>query len=305
MSLLYAAKVSERVYLLDTHALSQPRTVGAYLIKGPKPALVDCGYATSYRNVLGGLIEAGVQPSEIRYLIPTHVHLDHAGGAGRLLKEMPDAEVVAHENGVQHLVDPTRLIASATRVFGEATMRLYGLPTPIPSDRVTPVGRETSLDLGDGVTLTLIHTPGHAPHQISVLLGESMMLITADAVGIYYPDVPTLIPTTPPPSFEPSQLVASVGLLAQTSPRELLIPHFGVVKDVNFVLGETARKVPEWVAEVQRMSQRGMQLDEISGEMTKKVQAEAGVEDLPVHAEVSARTSVMGILHYLSRRAEV
>ena len=107
---MYATKVSERVYLLDTYALGQARTVGAYLVKGPKPALVDCGYASSYQSVLEWLAEAGVMPSDVRYLIPTHVHLDHAGAAGRLIREMPNAEVIAHERSTPHLVDPTRLI---------------------------------------------------------------------------------------------------------------------------------------------------------------------------------------------------
>ena len=110
---MYAAKVSERVYILDTYALGQPGTVSAYLVKGPKPTLVDCGYASSYRSVLEGLAEVGTMPSDIRYVVPTHVHLDHAGAAGRLLKQMPNARVVAHEKSVPHLVDPTKQIGRA------------------------------------------------------------------------------------------------------------------------------------------------------------------------------------------------
>lgn len=301
MSRLYATKVSERVYLLDTFALGVPGTVGAYLVKGPKPALVDCGYASSYENVLAGMAEVGVMPTDIRYLIPTHVHLDHAGAAGRLLKGMPNAEVVAHERGVPHLVDPKRLIESSTMVFGREIMGLYGLPEPISADRITAVGKELHLDLGDGLTATLIHAPGHAPHQISVALDDTKALLTADAVGIMYPGLDALIPTTPPPSFNPTELVATVGQLKQTGPRELLIPHFGTRKDVDQVFSRTTELVLSWVDAVKEMWKQKATLDEVAEKMEETVSVDAGTRDLPIYAKVSVRTSAMGIMHYLDK----
>ncbi|MDE1853303.1 MAG: MBL fold metallo-hydrolase [Thaumarchaeota archaeon] len=296
-------KVSDRVYLLDTYAIGVPGTVGAYLVKGPKPALVDCGYASSYENVLAGLAEAGVKPSEVRYVIPTHVHLDHGGAAGRLLREMPNAEVFAHERGVPHLVDPTRLVESSTRVFGKAIMDLYGAPEPVPADRITAVGKEAHLDLGDGVTITMMHSPGHAPHQISLMLDGTKALLTADAVGIVYPGMKALIPTTPPPSFNPSELVATIGTLRQTTPSELLVPHFGTRKDVQWVFDKTAELVLKWVDEVKVLWKQKMTLDQAAEEMEKGVTRDAGMGDLPIYAKVSVRTSVMGIMHYLDKNA--
>jgi glyoxylase-like metal-dependent hydrolase (beta-lactamase superfamily II) len=289
------------VYLLDTYALGAPGTVGVYLIKGPKPTLVDCGYASSYQTVLSGLIEVGVLPSEIKYMIPTHVHLDHAGAAGRLLKEMPNAEVVAHEKSVKHLVDPAKLIESATKVFGEVVMKMYGAPEPISAERITAVGEEAHLDLGDGLTATLMHTPGHAPHQVSMMLDDTKALLTADAVGIVYPDLKTLIPTTPPPSFNPDELVASVGALEQTTPKELLVPHYGTRKDVGWVFRTTSEKVPRWVERVRQLKNEGKSLDEASEVMEAEIRKDAGVGELTIYAKVSIRTSVMGILHYLEK----
>ncbi len=300
---MYATRVSERVYMLDTYALGQAGTVGAYLIKGPKPALVDCGYASSYGNVLAGLAEVGVMPSDMRYVIPTHVHLDHAGAAGRLVKEMANAEVVAHERSTPHLVDPTRLIESSTKVFGSMIMGLYGSPDPIPADRVTAVGAESHLDLGDGLTATLIHTPGHAPHQISVMLDDTRALLTADAVGIVYPGMKALIPTTPPPSFNPVELAATVGALRQTTPSELLVPHFGLRKDVDWVFDETTDLMQLWVDKVKVLWKAGRSLDEVAETMELDVARDAGTADLPIYAKVSVRTSVMGIMHYLDKNA--
>ena len=298
---MYAAKVSERVYILDTYALGQPGTVSAYLVKGPKPTLVDCGYASSYRSVLEGLAEAGTMPSDIRYVVPTHVHLDHAGAAGRLLKQMPNARVVAHEKSVPHLVDPTKLIESSTKVFGEAIMGLYGLPDPIQAERITAVGEESSLDLGDGLSATLIHTPGHAPHQISVVLDSTRAMLTADAVGIVYPGMKTLIPTTPPPSFNPRDLVGTIATLRQMNPTELLVPHFGARKDVDWVFERTTELVDRWVEEVKGLWKRGMSVDGATEVMQAGVSRDAGIADLPVYVQVSVRTSVMGILHHLEK----
>jgi glyoxylase-like metal-dependent hydrolase (beta-lactamase superfamily II) len=300
---MYATKVSERVYLLDTYALGQQGTVGAYLVKGPKPTLVDCGYASSFENVLAGLAEVGVMPTEMRYVVPTHVHLDHAGAAGRLIKSMPNAEVVAHERSVPHLVDPTRLIESSTKVFGEMIMGLYGAPDPIPSGRITAVGKESHLDLGGGLGATIIYTPGHAPHQISVLLDDTKALLTADAVGIVYPGMKALIPTTPPPSFNPKDLATSVENIRQTKPSELLVPHFGVRKDVDWVFDKTVDLVQLWVEKVKVLWKQGRSLDEVSAAMEEDVRRDAGVDELAIYAKVSVRTSVMGIMHYLDKNA--
>lgn len=298
---MYATKVAERVYVLDTYALGHPSTVGAYVITGPKVTLVDCGYASSYQNVLAGLAELGVMPSDVRYIVPTHVHLDHAGAAGHLVKEMPNAKVVAHERSIPHLADPTKLIASATRVFGEAIMGLYGLPEPVPPDRMTPVGKELHMDLGDGQTATLVHSPGHAPHQISMMLDGTRNLFTADAVGIVYPGIKTLIPTTPPPSFDPNQFVSTVRSLRQLSATKLLTPHFGARTDVDFVFDNTEEKVTRWVKDVGDMKGRGASLDEAAEAMQLRVEREAGASELPIYAKVSIRASVMGIMHYLSK----
>ena len=300
-SRLYATKVSERVYMLDTYALGQPGTVGAYLVKGPKPTLIDCGYATSQQSVLAGLAEAGVMPTDVRYLVPTHVHLDHAGAAGALVREMPNVEVVAHERGVPHLIDPTRLIESSTKVFGEMIMGLYGPPEPIPAERITAVGKEATLDLGGGLSATLIHTPGHAPHQISVVLDLTMAMLTADAVGIVYPGLKALIPTTPPPSFNPSDLFATISTIRQARPAELLVPHFGVRKDPDWVFDRTTELVQLWVEKVKALWKKGYSLEGASEAMEGEVMKDAGAGDLPIYAKVSVRTSVMGIMHYLSK----
>jgi glyoxylase-like metal-dependent hydrolase (beta-lactamase superfamily II) len=302
---MVVSKVSGRAYMVDTVGLGNPNTVAVYVVKGSrKTAVIDCGYASSYGNVMQGLRQLGIEPSRVDYLIPTHVHLDHAGAAGHLVRHMPRAKVIAHERAVPHLVDPTKLVESATSVFGEKLVQMYGKPMPVDKNKVAAVGAESHVDLG-GVSLTTLHAPGHAPHQISVLLEEEHLLFSADAVGIVFPGFPTLIPTTPPPSLDPAKLVQTIEMLRQTAPEMLLVPHFGVRKDVNLVLDRTKEKVDQWVKEVSRLNDLHMTPEQIVEELRRMITAETGIRasDIPGYASVPIRTSVLGILSYLKRAA--
>ncbi len=299
---MQVAKISERVYLVDTVALGQPGTVAVYVVKGEKVAIIDCGYTSSYESVLRGLSELSITTDDVRYIIPTHVHLDHAGGASPLLQRMPNAQVLVHEKGLPHLVDPTRLIQSATSIFGEEIIRTFGIPSGVDPQRATALGDETHLDLG-GISLTAIHAPGHAPHQVSIMIEEEKLLISADAVGIVYPRVHTMIPTTPPPSFEPVKLRDTLGKIRQMDSKEILAPHYGVRPDVASVLETTERKTEAWLSRVKLLKGRGMLFEEMVAEFQQEVakDAEMKFEELPQYAKLSIRITLMGMLHYLKR----
>ena len=213
-----SSKIANRAFMIDTVGLGNPSTVAVYVVKGGrKTAVIDCGYASSYGNVMQGLRQLGIEPSRVDYLIPTHVHLDHAGATGHLLRHMPRAKVVAHERAAPHLIDPTRLVESATGLFGEKLVQMYGRPLPVDKGRIVAVGEESHIDLG-GASLTTLYAPGHASHQICVIFEEEHLLFSADAVGMVFPSFPTLLPTTPPPSFDPVKLVHTLEMMRQTDP---------------------------------------------------------------------------------------
>lgn len=302
---MVSSKISKRAFMIDTVGLGNSSTVAVYVVKGGrKTAVIDCGYASSYGNVMQGLRELGVEPSRVDYLIPTHVHLDHAGAAGHLLRYMPRARVIAHERAVPHLVDPTKLIESATSLFGEKLVLMYGKPLPIDKNRITAVGEESHIDLG-GATLTTLHAPGHAPHQIAVLFQEEHLLFSADAVGMVFPSFPTLLPATPPPSLDPVKLVQTLELLRQTDPKMLLVPHYGVRKDVGIVLDRTKEKTEEWIKDVRRLKDMRMTPEQIVDEMRRKIVEETGIPpaSFPGYVILLIRLSVLGILGYLDRVA--
>ncbi|MDA4134621.1 MAG: MBL fold metallo-hydrolase [Thaumarchaeota archaeon] len=299
---MITSKVSDGIYMVDTVALGRRGSVAAYVLKGSKVALVDCGYASSSGTVLEGLGELGIPPSSVDYVVPTHIHLDHAGGAGELIRLMPNAKVIAQERGVPHLVDPGRLIQSATSVFGEAAIETYGRPIGIDKERMIAVGEELHVELG-GLSFTAIHAPGHAPHQISILIEERRVLIAADAVGAVYPTIPAVMPVSPPPSFDPVELGRTTDRLVQLDAKTLLAPHFGVRNDVRQVLEATKKKTNEWVGTVSQLRKSGSSLDEVAAALKRQVSAESMVaeKDFPPYADVSIRISAMGILHYLEK----
>jgi glyoxylase-like metal-dependent hydrolase (beta-lactamase superfamily II) len=300
---MVASRITGRVFMIDTVGLGNSNTVAVYVVKGGRrTAVIDCGYASSYGNVMQGLRQLGIEPSRVDYLIPTHVHLDHAGAAGHLLRYMPRAKVIAHEKAVPHLVDPTKLVESATSLFGEKLVQMYGKPLPIDKNKITAVGGESHIDLG-GATLTTLHAPGHAPHQISILFEEEHLLFSADAVGMVFPSFPTLLPTTPPPSLDPVKLVQTLEMLRQTDPKMILVPHYGVRKDVNLVIDRTKEKTEAWIKDVTKLNGLHLTPEKIVEELRRKIIAETGIPPggFPGYVNVMMRASVLGILGYLNR----
>ena len=296
------SRITRRAFMIDTVGMGSSSTVAVYVVKGARrTAVIDCGFASTYGNVMQGLRQLGIEPSRVDYLIPTHLHLDHAGAAGHLLRYMPRARVIAHERAVPHLVDPTKLVESANAVFGERLVQMYGKPLPIDKNKITAVGEESHIDLG-GATLTTLHAPGHAPHQIAILFEEEHLLFSADAVGMVFPSFPTLLPTTPPPSLDPVKLVQTLEMLRQTDPEMLLVPHYGVRKDVGLVLDRTKEKTEEWVRDVTKLNDMHLTLEQIVDELKRKITEETGIPPgFPSFVNVMIRASVMGIISYLNK----
>ena len=303
---MVSSRITGRAFIIDTLGLGNPSTIAVYVVRGSrKTAVIDCGHASSYGNVMQGLRQLGIEPSRVDYLITTHVHLDHAGATGHLLRHMPRAKVVAHERAVAHLADPTKLVESATSIFGEKLVQMYGKPLPVDEKRIAAVGEQSHIELG-GASLTTLHAPGHAPHQISVLFEEEHLLFSADAVGIVFPGFPTMIPTTPPPSFDPVKLAQTLEMLRQTDPKMLLVPHYGARKDVGVVLDRTKEEVDRWVEDVRKLNGMHLTPEQIVQEMRRRIMDETGIPagGFPGYVNVSMRISVLGILQDLGR-AEV
>src|SRR5258708_25088896 len=202
--------LGHEVFQIDTRMAGYPGITAGYLIRGSRPCLVETGTAPSAPIVRDALLSLGVGPADLASVVVTHIHLDHAGGAGDIAAMYPAAEIVVHNRGARHLADPSRLMASAKMVYGDALDRLFGTLAPVPADRIRALDDIGAIDLGDGRALASYYSPGHAKHHVGLLDSVSGDLYVGDAAGGYIPDTGDLRPATPPPDLDLSAAGSSV-----------------------------------------------------------------------------------------------
>jgi glyoxylase-like metal-dependent hydrolase (beta-lactamase superfamily II) len=217
----------------------RPQMAACYLVETDEAvALIEVGNNASAGRILHVLESRGRKTDEISHVIVTHVHLDHAGGAGELMQHLPDASLVVHPRGARHLIDPSRLEASARAVYGDEEFdALYGTLIPVPVERVIIMGDGDSLCVGKR-PLLFIDSPGHARHHFCIWDEVTSGWFTGDAFGISYRDLDSedghfIFPTTTPIQFDPPALIASIDRMMQRSPRNMYLTHFGRIQDTQ------------------------------------------------------------------------
>jgi len=206
------------------------------LVEGNEATFIENNTTHALPHLLTALQSTGLTPEQVRYLMVTHVHLDHAGGTSALLRLCPNATVLAHPRASQHLIDPTKLIASAEAVYGTKQFKdLYGEITAIPENRVRSLNDNESVGWGNR-ELVALYTKGHANHHLCVWDSKTHSLFTGDAFGLAYPELQThglfLFPSTSPTQFLPQEAIASVNRLVALNPKKLFLTHFGMVDDI-------------------------------------------------------------------------
>jgi glyoxylase-like metal-dependent hydrolase (beta-lactamase superfamily II) len=217
------------VHYLGT--VGRPKVLSTYLVGGGSEyALLEPGPSKTVEETLSLILSSGVSLDSIRYLIVTHVHLDHAGGAWKMIDSLPNADVVVYRGGGKHVADPQRLTQGAEMVLGPL-YALWGEMKATPSDRIHEVVDGDVMVVG-GHHLKVISTPGHSPFHMSIMDLETRSLFTGDAVGMYVGEKETLWPASPLPSFRYEDSMSSIGDLESESPRRLLIPHYEPQADV-------------------------------------------------------------------------
>jgi glyoxylase-like metal-dependent hydrolase (beta-lactamase superfamily II) len=199
------------------------RFIGAYLFCGEKKAIVDPGPASAIPQLLSALAQLKTSLNEIDYVILTHIHIDHAGGAGTALREMPRARVLAHSLALRHLIDPTRLWEASLKTLGDLAL-LYGRIEPVPEDRVAAATDLMTIDLGGGQVLEVHLTPGHAAHHMSLFDRQNGVLIAGEAAGVC---VNGAVRMATPPPFRMDETLSSIDRLISLEPKTLCYGHFG------------------------------------------------------------------------------
>ena len=226
--------IGHGISCIDTGYM-RPGLAASFLLQhGDEAAIIETGAPRSVGRILRGMAAAGVAPESVRWIIPTHVHLDHAGGAGALLAHCPNASLLVHPRGVRHMIDPTHLIAGSVAVYGQQRFdALYGTVVPADASRVVAASDGSDWSLGSRV-LRIRDTPGHAKHHFCIWDEASASWFTGDTFGIAYRElcfdgIPFLMPTTTPVQFDPAALHASIDLLMAAEPSGFNLTHFGHV----------------------------------------------------------------------------
>ena len=229
--------------LLDLRHLGRERVIGAYLLETDDgPALFDCGPAPSVDALKAGLAERGLELHDIRHLLLSHIHLDHAGAAGVLVREHPELQVHVSAIGAPHLVDPSRLERSARRLYGDEFDTLWGELAALPEANVHEVGAEV---LG----LECFPTPGHASHHVCYLDRDGT-LYAGDATGVRIQPSRFVLPPTPPPELDLEAWDQTLDAISARNPERLALIHFGVADDVERHLDELRARLREWAERV-------------------------------------------------------
>jgi glyoxylase-like metal-dependent hydrolase (beta-lactamase superfamily II) len=294
---------------IDLHHLGRAEAVACRLLDtSAGPVLVDPGPASTMDTLHAELAARGVAPHDLHALLLTHIHFDHAGASGVLAQAHPGLTVYVHPAGAPHLAEPRRLVASATRIYGDAMDRLWGPILPVPEGQLRLLDDGSRLTLGDRA-FAVQHTPGHAVHHAAFLDEGTGIAYVGDTAGIRSPAAPVALPVTPPPDFDLEAWLASLERLEGWSPAQLFITHFGIVDTPASHLSDIRNGLIAWTAQV-----RQLLLDSAIGEGEHAAHFHAwvldSVRDLvpePHRERLAAfadfRAGFHGIARYVGRRS--
>ena len=297
------------VFQIDTRMAGYEGITAGYLIRGERPCLVETGTAPSAPVVRDALAALGIGPGDLATVVVTHIHLDHAGGAGDIAAMFPAAQIVVHQRGARHLADPSRLMAGARLVYGRALERLFGVLAPVPAERIVALDDTGTVDLGGGRRLDSYYSPGHAKHHVGLVDSDTGDLYVGDAAGVYMPDTGDVRPATPPPDFDLAAALASIRKFAALRPARLMFSHYGPVDQVSETLDRSAEEINVWVEETRRVHAAGLDLDHAVAmvrDRTLNRYAAASPDADPALAErferaSSVRGNVEGIMQWLDK----
>jgi len=306
--------VAPGITAIDTYMAGRDRSTAAYLLHDEETTIVETGPTTSVEAVTEGLASLGVGPSDLANIVLTHIHLDHAGGVGRLAVAFPRATIWVHERGAPHLADPAKLVASATRVYGKERMaEWFGPVEAVGQDRLKAIqdGERIKLRSRD---LEVLYTPGHASHHVALVDSASGAVLTGDALGIHVPDLPVLRPATPPPDFDLQLALDSIERIRSRATSVLLFAHFGPIHDIDRTCHLAEQRVRSWAEAVREALDATDDLDEIAERLVRESardietgsEAELDLDALEERLQLlsSIRTNAMGLMRYWTKRRD-
>ena len=300
---MLSREIGKNLFQIELETGGFKNLICSYVIKAAKITLVESGPTSSVPKLVTGLKELDIPFENIQYLAITHVHLDHGGGAGTLLKLLPNAKVLVHPRGMPHLINPERLWSSAQTVLGFVS-EIFGEPEPVQKERIIPV-TEGMFDLGEGAKLKVIETLGHASHNLSYQESFNRGVFPGDAAGTYFPEFDVVVPTTPPPFHLESALV-SLDKLISLEPTVLYYSHFGIASDAVQRLKSYRLQLELWSKIAEEGVKKNQSLEEIRDRIIAedKVMTKIGgfVRAHRIYSKTVLENCVRGFIEYAKRK---
>ncbi len=300
---MYTTKLNDFTYLIDLKTAGYENFIAAYVLREDKVAVVETGPTSSIPNLLAGLEETGIQNEAVNYVMVSHIHIDHAGGAGTLLQNLPNAKLLVHKRGAPHMVNPEKLWVHSREVLREI-VDLYGPIQPVPENRVIISEDRMVIDLGEHVKLQVIETLGHASHHQSFYEKESRTLFLGDAGGIYLKKLDVVIPTSPPPLHLEMKL-NSLEKLMKLEPKLLCYTHFGHADNAVSRLQAYVEQLKLWAKIVSESTERGDDLEAIYAKIMEQDPSMKRAEEF-IKKHIMLRQSVVlqsirGFIQYFKK----
>jgi glyoxylase-like metal-dependent hydrolase (beta-lactamase superfamily II) len=300
---LSTKEIGKNLFIVDLETGGFKNLICSYIIMGKKPFLVESGPSNSIPNLLYGLKELDVKLEDVEYIAVTHIHLDHGGGVGTLLKSLPNAKVIVHPRGMSHLVDPERLWSSSQKVLGFVS-EIFGKPEPVPKERVIPV-TEGTYDLGYGVKLSVTETVGHASHNLSFQESLNGGIFPGDAAGTYLPEFNVVVPTTPPPFYLDAAL-SSLDKLIKLEPAVIYFSHFGKANNAVERLKDYKLQLQLWADIAEECVGKNQSLEEIRDRIIAEDRVMGQVLDFVKSHRIYSKTimenCVRGFIEYAQEK---
>jgi len=303
---LHTQEIGKNLYQVDLKTGGFKSLISSYILRGTEIIIVESGPTSSVPTLIDGLKELNLRLEDVEYVAVTHVHLDHGGGAGTLLKALPNAKVIVHPRGMPHLINPQRLWESAQSVLGYVS-EIFGEPEPVPKERIVPV-TQGSFDLDGGPKLKVIETVGHASHSLSFHESFNNGVFPGDAAGTYFPEFDVVMPTTPPPFYLDSAL-ASLDTLISLNPSFLYYSHFSKAKNAVRRLQDYKLQLKLWA----KITQEGLKENQSAEEIGDRIVSEDKVmqrlvgylRSHRIYSKTALGNSVQGVVEYAKHAKQV
>jgi len=292
---MHTKRLNDFMHLIDLQPNGLENFSASYVIKGKRAAIVETGPRLTVENLLAGLKKIGIKREEIDYVAVSHIHVDHAGGAGTLLPHLPNAQLLVHERGVRHLVNPEELWTSSLQTLGSIA-EMYGKFEPVPEERILIAKEGMVIDLGEGVDLKVLEMPGHASHELSFYEKNNNGIFPGDAAGIYLNKFDAIIPTTPAP-FHLEMALSSLQRLIQMKPSWLYYSHFGPASNAVERLKNYADRLKLWGEIILEGMKSGENFEVIYERILEKDPLTPGLADFLGNHLILSRGIVMQNIH--------